>query len=107
MKIDHLTFTTKWVKGTENIEADCLSRHPCAHATEEDELDEEVKVAAINMLTLAHDELLKPDLNVSNSVVTPSKANQATVQSLQPSDRNLTDDRLRELKLFASEDPIY
>ena len=107
MKIDHLTFTTKWVKGTENIEADCLSRHPCAHATEEDELDEEVKVAAINMLTLAHDELLKPDLNVSNSVVTPSKANQATVQSLQPSDRDLTDDRLRELKLFASEDPIY
>ena len=41
MKIDHLSFNIEWVKGKENIEADSLSRGPCAAATKEDELDEE------------------------------------------------------------------
>jgi hypothetical protein len=28
MKLNHLTFETIWIKGTENVEADTLSRHP-------------------------------------------------------------------------------
>jgi hypothetical protein len=45
MKLEHLTFTTHWIKGKDNIEADTLSRHPCATAEKEDELDEEVVTA--------------------------------------------------------------
>ena len=56
MKLSHLTFTTKWVKGAHNIEADCLSRNPCAKASQEDELDEEITVAAVHMVTLVQAE---------------------------------------------------
>jgi hypothetical protein len=49
MKIDHLTFKTKWIKGSDNIEADCLSRNPCAKAKSNDELDEEISVVTIAM----------------------------------------------------------
>ena len=40
MKLDHLTFRTKWIKGADNEEADSLSRNPCAKAKPSDELDE-------------------------------------------------------------------
>ena len=33
MKVDHLTFETVWIKGKDNVEADALSRHPCAQAS--------------------------------------------------------------------------
>ena len=47
MKVDHLQFTVKWVKGKDNVEADCLSRAPCMEAQAEDELDEEAQVAQL------------------------------------------------------------
>ncbi len=40
MKLDHLQFTIKWVKGKDNVEADTLSRAPCVKARADDELDE-------------------------------------------------------------------
>ena len=40
MKVDHLTFTIKWIKGKDNVEADVLSRHPCSKPSKEDQLDE-------------------------------------------------------------------
>lgn len=48
MKVDHLTFRTKWIKGTDNVEADSLSRNPCAQAKPVDELDE------LNNIYVAH-----------------------------------------------------
>jgi hypothetical protein len=50
MKVDHLTFETVWIKGKDNVKADALSRHPCAQASAEDELDEEVFTAQKQML---------------------------------------------------------
>jgi hypothetical protein len=91
-----LTFTTKWNKGTENTEFDSLSRHPCAYATDEDELAKEIQVAVVNLLTLAHNELLKPAQDDSASFARPRSTDQATFNSLHPADRDLTDDRLRE-----------
>jgi hypothetical protein len=69
MKLQHLTFTTGWVKGIHNIEADILSRHPCAQASDEDELDEEIKTAKINLLHLDQAELLCHITPVANSAV--------------------------------------
>ncbi len=48
MKVDHLTFKTKWIKGADNVEADSLSRNPCAQAKPVDELDE------LNNIHVAH-----------------------------------------------------
>ena len=117
MKLDHLTFVTKWVKGTDNIEADCLSRHPHAQPDEEDELDELIQTAALNMITIAHDEihmqdhkcqvssdinLITANINHTGECMEPLKMPYAFTNSLQPADRDLTDDRLRELRLHAS-----
>ena len=122
MKLDHLTFVTKWVKGTDNIEADCLSRHPHAQPDEEDELDELIQTAALNMITIAHDEihmqdhkcqvssdinLITANINHTGECMEPLKIPYAFTNSLQPADRDLTDDRLRELRLHASEDETY
>ena len=57
MKVEHLTFKTVWVKGSNNGEADALSRHPCTNASPEDEIDEVFCVAEIHMVTLAMDQL--------------------------------------------------
>jgi hypothetical protein len=101
MKLNHLNFTTKWVKGILNVEADCLSRHPCAQATDGDEIDEEVNVAKINMLSLIETELTKPDSKA------PQADQMATINSLQSANSTLTDERLKELKLFAEQDETY
>jgi hypothetical protein len=42
----------------------------------------------------------------STSFARPSNAGQATINSLEPAERDMTDDRLRELKFFTSQDPI-
>jgi len=42
MKLDHLQFRVKWVKGKDNVEADSLSRAPCSRAKSDDELDEKL-----------------------------------------------------------------
>jgi hypothetical protein len=52
-----------------------------------------VAAAAINMLTLANDELLEPPLDDSISFARPSNADQANIYSLHSADRDLTDDR--------------
>ncbi len=52
MKVDHLTFKTVWIKGKDNVEADALSRHPCAKADPEDELDEDVNVVQVRLFEL-------------------------------------------------------
>ena len=44
MKIDHLTYDCEWIKGTENKEADALSRSPCSRPDPEDELDEPTEI---------------------------------------------------------------
>jgi hypothetical protein len=48
MKVDHLTFKTNWIKGANNVEANSLSRNPCAQAKPVDELDE------LNNINVAH-----------------------------------------------------
>jgi hypothetical protein len=88
MKLDHLTFTTKWVKGADNSEADCLSRNPCSQPTEEDELDKEINVAAANMLNLVHHELFVPAPEISTSLLQPGNAN--TFQARQDNARKNT-----------------
>jgi hypothetical protein len=40
MKIDHLSYSVEWIKGSDNREADALSRAPSSRATIEDEIDE-------------------------------------------------------------------
>ena len=80
MKVDHLTFRTVWVKGEKNVEADALSRHPCAKAIPEDELDEEIRVAYIQV----------QEINVLHAL-----------------DKDISDERLRELKDFCNEDLDY
>ena len=54
MKIDHLTYDCEWIKGTENKEADALSRSPCSRPEPEDELDEptEIFMIAANIMEL-------------------------------------------------------
>ena len=90
MKVEHLTFRTVWVKGIDNIEADALSRHPCARAQDDDELDEEVHVARLCLASI----------DVAENV-------DGVVAALHPLDRDITDDRLRELKSFCDEDETY
>ena len=80
MKVEHLTFRTVWIKGEKNVEADSLSRHPCAKASPEDELDEEVHVAHVQL----------QEVNV-----------------LYAQDQDILDERLRELKSFCNEDHEY
>ena len=41
MKIDHLRYDVAWVKGSENVEADALSRSPASRPEPGDEIDEE------------------------------------------------------------------
>ena len=85
MKIDHLTFETVWIKGTDNVEADSLSRHPCAKATPEDELDEEVFTAHTALAVLCFTEAL------SHSAATPVQAEGpwAVLNALCPADATL------------------
>ena len=80
MKVEHLTFRTLWVKGVDNVEADALSRHPCAKADPEDELDEDVHVAYAEI---------------------------QAINALYTQDQDIIDERLRELKSFANEDVDY
>ncbi len=77
MKITHLQYTIKWVKGKENIEADCLSRAPHAKPRLSDQLDED------------------------------EGAHIALVQLLQVDTLELRDERLKELRRFAEEDEEY
>ena len=90
MKVEHLTFKTVWVKGIDNVEADALSRHPCARAQDDDELDEEIHVARVCLLSIDIAEDVDREIN-----------------ALHPLDRDITDDRLRELKSFCEEDETY
>ena len=39
MKIDHLSYCVKWIKGADNKEADTLSRAPSSQPADKDELD--------------------------------------------------------------------
>jgi hypothetical protein len=85
MKLQHLTFRTHWIKGTDNEEADCLSRHPCAKARASDELDEldNVHIANIAVCDLE-------DITVINEVTVP-----------------IRDQRLQEVLQAANNDPEY
>ena len=71
MKVDHLTFTIKWIQGKDNVEADVLSRHPCSQPTKEDQLDEGSD-AIICVLSL--------DINLS----TKAQPSQVTNSTLNP-----------------------
>ena len=103
MKFDHLTFETVWIKGTDNVEADSLSRHPCAKATPEDELDEDVHTAHTAIAVLCFIEASQ----TSAALPPDSEDHGARVNALCPADRDITDDRLRELRSFASDDQTY
>ena len=50
MKVDHLQFSVQWVRGKDNVEADALSRAPCAKATHEDEIDEDLSVSVSSVV---------------------------------------------------------
>jgi hypothetical protein len=62
MKLDHLQFTVKWVKGKDNVEADKLSLAPCAKARADDELDESVAVAKAVISSIQQDPPLRDEL---------------------------------------------
>ena len=110
MKLNHLTFETIWIKGTENVEADTLSRHPWTQPEPEDELDEEIQIAKANIATLYKLEEESQNHNKSAQNTdqnTKPNSNKGNMNAIHPADRNITDDRLRELKSFASEDATY
>ena len=110
MKLNHLTFETIWIKGTENVEADTLSRHPWTQPEPEDELDEEIQIAKANIATLYKLEEENQNHNKSAQNTdqnTKPNSNKGNMNAIHPADRNITDDRLRELKSFASEDATY
>ena len=83
MKIMHLQYRIKWVKGTDNVEADSLSRAPHAKAKSSDLLDEDVE----------DDESHVAEVQV--------------VQVFETVDTKLRDERLLELKKFANQDVEY
>jgi hypothetical protein len=92
-----------WIKGKDNVEADALLRHPCAQASAEDEGDEEffTTQTAIAVLCFTRASLL------SKTAPSQDGSPEASLNALCPADRDITDDRLRELKSFASEDATY
>ena len=114
MKVEHLTFTTHWIKGKDNVEADVLSRHPCAKATEEDELDEDVFVAEEGLLNFCRLELQDPNTPQVNNV-NESQEHDNTGERGEPLEIHQTvinlveikDQRLEELKQFAEQDELY
>jgi len=85
MKLEHLTFRTKWIKGEDNVEADCLSRNPCAKAKASDELDELDNIFVANIAVCNLEEIA-----VINEVTTP-----------------IRDQRLQEVVKAASTDAEY
>ena len=117
MKVEHLTFKTVWVKGSNNGEADALSRHPCTNASPEDEIDEVFCVAEVHMVIMAMDEISQTNSTISNvtqvsstSTCTNSTENDVfnvTVRELTGSDRHLVDERLKELRQFCRADEDY
>jgi hypothetical protein len=80
MKVEHLTFKTVWIKGKDNVKADVLSRHPCAKADPEDELDEDINFVQGHLI----------ELNV-----------------LHAQDCHIVDERLCHLRDFCNEDADY
>ena len=111
MKVEHLTFKTVWIKGKENVEADALSRNPCANAEPEDEIDEVFNVASINMIAMS--------LPASSAITASTSDNEssiiatayATVDAVNAEDFNPNrphlEERLKELKKFCQDDPDY
>jgi hypothetical protein len=85
MKLEHLTFRTKWIKGEDNVEADCLSRNPCAKAKTSDQLDELDNIHTANIAVCILEEIA-----VINQVTTP-----------------IRDQRLQEVLKAASNDLEY
>ncbi len=80
MKVMHLQYSVKWVKGADNVEADSLSRAPHAKAKLSDVLDEDVE----------DDESHVAEVQL--------------VQVFEAVDTKLRDERLLELLKFANQD---
>ena len=135
MKVDHLTFTIKWIKGKDNVEADVLSRHPCSQPSKEDQLDEEAD-AIVCVLSLdvnitsnnktGHDNGNRQTLNPEAESFTPSNniktsgtisnihsVNQitfemaGTISVMNLNAKDNSDERLQELKAFSNNDTTY
>jgi hypothetical protein len=83
MKVMHLQYRVKWVKGTENVEADSLSRAPHAKAKSSDLLDEDIE---------------DDESHIAEVQVT---------QVFEAVDTKLRDQRLLELRKFANQDVEY
>jgi predicted aspartyl protease len=129
MKVDHLTFTIKWIQGKDNVEADVLSRHPCSQPNAEDQLDEGadaiVCVLALDVNLETHTTRV-PQVNpptsrvaTSDGVITAvSTYNNANKNSIAFNNagnicvmtlagRDVTDERRSELRKFANNDDVY
>ena len=136
MKVDHLTFTIKWIKGKDNVEADVLSRHPCSQPSKDDQLDEgsdaiicaislDIDVTRIpkpdhthapgtnpnaeNFLPRLknHDSINTGNINTIHHINTITFEMAGTLSIMKLSDSNVTDQRREELKKFALEDETY
>jgi hypothetical protein len=114
MKLEHLTFSTHWIKGKDNIEADTLSRHPCATAEEGDQLDEDVFMAEEGLVSFINLEVKSTTQCLAHHV-DQSQATGSTVERGEPHKNHhaevnileIADQRLEELKKFASQDSLY
>ena len=135
MKVEHLTFKTLWIKGKENVEADALSRYPCATAEPEDEIDEVFYTTTINMLTMAmitddsqvlftvddtHAKAVKEHIEsdveyaarrhkcrIAATQERSERSVNAVSLSLKAVDTALIDEHLNELRRFCLEDAEY
>jgi hypothetical protein len=103
MKVNPLTFETVWVKGIENFEANAHSLHPCTQAMAEDELDEEFFTTQTAIPVLY---FVKAS-SCSQPPLSPDKSTQASLIAICLADRDITDDRLWELRSITSKDPTY
>ena len=134
MKIDHLTFTIKWIQGKDNVEADVLSRHPCSQPSKEDQLDEGADAIICAMsLDIEIQQIPRPDwsktqplnpeaktfspryedtnrigvINIMNTINTITFEMAGTLSVMKLAESDVTDQRRNELKSFAIKDTTY
>ena len=100
MKIDHLTYAVEWIKGSENKEADALSRAPSSRPTIEDEIDEPHDLQA---------HFVAASISLSfeaNSTVFGEKNDSEIDEVVNVTD--ITDDPIiRQILDAGNEDPVY
>ena len=103
MKIDHLSYQVEWIKGSDNKEADALSRAPSSRPTDEDEIDEphdNEAMAVINSL------FMDPSVKMEVNSVFGVKNDACLDEKLAVTDAT-TDPIIRQVLEVGEQDEVY